>query len=489
MIIKDVINESQGGMSKRWLESQKQANPHVFVDKSGKPYTIANLTLFPIKQPLLPMEELVGEIEAVAKQLKIPFDEINAVNKQPVKQGAGMLVVMKDAKGGLHPFFKFFQRRNMDALGMFWQTNDFKKETGLTWQETRVVGKGTERKEEVIQRIDVKPINSVPVNTDLNIRQVPSQVIAKLTEANPDEAKLIGQLAQYALQGKGDLIPGLALIERDLRVDFGEVATPLALVSGALAGGQYDVVQSQLLSTIGVQWKGATKVFYPEALNEPLFDSILIWPNGEKLRISNKAKGSGGAASVVSIAEIFKKYPERFSPADKRLLSTKYKHLVTAIETISSAGASEGVLSLAQASGIITAQDAEIVYFYLKQKIAKGTRGLTPKLKKILTDKRVYAADTTKPDYAVCYHLTAAIAKLVVGFLNQDMALTTSFLKFMLERANLIQVNQFTKRQGDAVGWERFDVVWPPVFTGKIKFDSSNFQANKRPNGRISFKV
>jgi hypothetical protein len=78
---------------------------------------------------------------------------------------------------------------------------------------------------------------------------------------------------------------------------------------------------------------------------------------------------------------------------------------------------------------------------------------------------------------------------LVVGHLNQDVALTTEFFKFILARANLIQVNQYTAREGDAVKFSKFDVIWPPVFTGKIKFSASDFQSNKKPTSRLSFKT
>jgi hypothetical protein len=73
--------------------------------------------------------------------------------------------------------------------------------------------------------------------------------------------------------------------------------------------------------------------------------------------------------------------------------------------------------------------------------------------------------------------------------LNQNVELTTEFFKFILSRANLIQVNQFTSRKDDAIGWNSFEVVWPPVFTGKIKFSASDFQSNKKPTSRLSFKT
>jgi hypothetical protein len=143
-------------------------------------------------------------------------------------------------------------------------------------------------------------------------------------------------LLKNTLNGSVEPVPGLVPYERDIRVDFGEVAAPLGLVAGAHVGGSYSKVQNELLAPLGVSWASATQVFYPDAGNEPLYDSQIMWPNGEKLRISNKAEGKGGAASTTSILEIIDKYPERFSDEDKAMLEPggKYGDFVTALRTI-----------------------------------------------------------------------------------------------------------------------------------------------------------
>jgi hypothetical protein len=100
------------------------------------------------------------------------------------------------------------------------------------------------------------------------------------------------------------------------------------------------------------------------------------------------------------------------------------------------------------------------------------------------------AAKTDAPDYGVCFHLLAAMARLVVQHLNSDVELSTEFFKFVLSRANLIQVNQFTHNDGQGgVGWQKFDVKWPPVFNTKIKFSASDYQSNKMPTSRLAFKT
>lgn len=483
------LTESQGGIAKRWLESQK--TPIFFLDKSGNRYTFENLVLLPNQSPNLPIPQLAQELEDTIGQLGFNKDEIMAVNKPPVKQGAAMLVIMKDQKNLRYPFIKFFPKRNMDNLGMFWQTADFERETGLQWEQTRVTGKGTQRKEEVIARANLKPLFAVPSNTNIAISAVPAQAKKMLeSELGPDLAVKMAQLLTNALKGDGTPVPGLAPYERDIRVDFGEVASPLAMIAGKQVGGSYQQVATELLRPLGVSWQNATQVFYPAAGNEPLYDSQLIWANGEKLRISNKAEGKGGAASTVSILEVIDKYPERFNNEDKAMLAEGgvYHDFVTALRIIASAKSFEGPVRLAVEFGYIDQADGQRALEMLAAK-SNDTKDLTPRLKEIVSDSSIMAAKTDLPDYKISYHVIAAIARIVVGHLNRDVALTTEFFKFILSRANLVQVNQFTTRQGDAVAYSKFDVIWPPVFTGKIKFSASDFQSNKKPSSRLAFKT
>ena len=488
IILESVLNESAGGISKRWLESQKK--PMFFTDKNGNKYQFENLIILPHETPVLPIAELEQELLDAITQLKFRPDEVRAVNKPPVKQGAAMIVVMKDeANHRRYPFVRFFPKRSMDQLGMFWQTSAFQADTGLSWEQTRVTGTGKDRQAEVITRAELKPLHTVPVNTNIAISSVPQQVVQKVSEQlGPELAQKLGQLAKNVLQGRPDAVAGLAPYERDIAVDFGEVVAPLAMISRNLASGNYQQVETELLRPMGASWDNATMVFYPEAENEKLVDSQIVWPDGTILRISSKAKDKGGAASATSLYETIQKYPERFTAEDNAEMAEggKYFPFVNALKTISTNQTIPGTLKLGIDLGIITEQEGQIVLQYVANKIASGTKGLTKNLVKLLS---VINAKTDLPDYKVCWHLMAVIAKSVVLQLNQDKALTAEFIKFILSRANLIQVGQYTHREGDGVGYTKFNVVWPPVFKGFPSFSSADFQTNKRPGNKIAFKV
>ena len=490
-LLDTILVEAAGGMSKRWLESQQ--SPIYFLDAQGNRYTIDNLVLFPLEQPFLPVAELGAELEDFISQMGLNRQNITFVNRMPAKQGAGMLIIMKDQNGKLFPYFKFFPKREMDNLGMHYSPADFERETGLAWQQTRMTGTGKDRKEEVIARVDLKPKEAVPTNTNIAISAVPAQSGQKLAgkeKIGPELAEKLQQLLANTLAGSKEPVIGLVPYERDIRVDYGEVAAPLGLVAGAHVGGSYNKVENELLGPLGVSWGSATQVFYPEAGNEPLYDSQIQWPNGEKLRISNKAEGKGGAASTTSILEILDKYPERFDKKDQDMLAPggKYGDFVTALRTIASVKSFEGPVKLAQEFEYIDPADAQNALENLKNK-TNDINLMTPRLQEIVKDTSIFNAQTDKPDYKVCYNAIASLARLVVKHLNADIGLTTEFFKFMLSRANLVQVNQFTERKDDGVAFSRFDVIWPPTFTGKIKFSASDFQSNKKASQRLAFSV
>jgi hypothetical protein len=492
-LLDSILNESAGGMSKRWLESQQY--PIYFLDAEGNRYTIDNLLLFPTQSPSAPIEELGDELEKSITQLGLGPQDIHFVNRMPAKNGAGILIIMKNQNGNLFPYFKFSSKRDMDNLGIHWTPADFERETGLAWEQTRMSGTGKNRKEEVISRIDLKPKASVPTNTDMAISSVPGQSGQKLAEdesgkVTPELAAKLEQLLKNTLAGSDQAVVGLEPYDRDIKVDYGEVATPLGLVAGKFVGGSFAKVEAELLAPLGVSWKNATMVMYPEAGNEPLYDSLIMWSNGEKLRISNKAEGKGGAASTTSILEIIDNYPERFDKQDKAMLAPngKYGDFITALRTIAGSSSVVGPVELAIKFGYISRDDGENALENLKNK-TNDINLLTPRLQEIVNDPSIFNAQKTKPDYKVCYHAIASLARLVVKHLNADIGLTTEFFKFMLSRANLVQVNQFTTRKDGGVAFSKFDVIWPPTFTGKIKFSASDFQSNKKCGQRLAFSV
>jgi hypothetical protein len=54
----------------------------------------------------------------------------------------------------------------------------------------------------------------------------------------------------------------------------------------------------------------------------------------------------------------------------------------------------------------------------------------------------------------------------------------------------MIQVKTTMKASGNGTAYTDFSVVWPPTFTGSVKFESQkNYTAGAKPGGRIGFHI
>jgi len=496
MQIKELL-ESQGGVSKRWMVQQQTPNqPTIFTDAQENPYILTNVTVFPLalkpitKTPLkLPQDQLLNQIESTCGMLQINPKSIKYVNAPTRAELAGALVIVTDAKKKKHAFFKYFAARKPDEQGIYWSMTDFKNDTGIEWQQQRVSGTGPTKTKVAIKQLAVKPSNFPDLVTGSSVapKAVPDIVYNTIldTTKNQELAEKLKILTLNTAVGKTTPVPGLGVYEHSLRVNFGEVVSPLALISGKLVGGQYQRVETDLLAPMGLSWKGAKAISYPKG-NERLFDSIIYWPDGTDLKISNKAEGKGGAASTTSLYKTYLDYPERFaSRADKLKLSGKYAIFMDVLAIAYKNKSLMGMLEIAEYLKLISGKEKTWIYDYV-QSGSNNAKLLSPKLIKIRDQV------TPKPGtqgVKAAYHLSSGLANLVVRTLNKDKNLVSEFFKFMLSKANLVQVDQYTQKQGDGLAFSQFNVQWPPHFPKSVLFDASDFQTNKAPGAKLAFKT
>ena len=98
-----------------------------------------------------------------------------------------------------------------------------------------------------------------------------------------------------------------------------------------------------------------------------------------------------------------------------------------------------------------------------------------------------YKAKTEHPLYSAWKHAVAGVARALVQKLNDEDY--TDIYKEVLSHANVVQMYFNAKPKGPDLVCVGFTLVWPPVFTGKIKFDAhKNFSATE-VKGKLGFKV
>jgi hypothetical protein len=475
-LLEDIaLDESTGGIARRWIEIQG-GKEIPFVDANTKePYTLIDVQILPAdpeyKYEDTPQQKGTAALDTAIQNIVEETSPLQ-VNVYGLKNGrAAMVCVMQNSKGDVFVFAKkVLAKRSLGPNGIFWQTTDFAKETGL-WAQTAQMKKAA---------IPIEPTDFVEEGRKYSIRQLVQNISQGLSASNlPKELKDgLPELIKNVQLGNTTGVPGLAEFQSAIEIKLSELAAPIALQSGNFVVGDYDTVNNELLKPMGFTWQQATAVSFP-AKAEKLIDAT-IWFGDEKIDISVKDSSGGGRPSTATIAETLAttEFGGNFE--------TKYKNEIAAIETLDENSAIEGPLLLAQEFGVLDNSDID----FLMNIYAKGVKNVEalPKRWQMLMEMIPYQPDDSHPEYQLGYHLLAVCAKYVAGMLNQDSAKVTDFFKQVLNKSSLVQV--YAKTKADKQGglyYNQFKVVWPPVFNGSIEVDADSYTARTKPSRKISF--
>ena len=206
-----------------------------------------------------------------------------------------------------------------------------------------------------------------------------------------------------------------------------------------------------------------------------------------RVAVSSKANTkSGAAASVSSVSKIIHDKRDQFDPK----VLKEHEKLIQGINLIARSGVKEGVYKTGKLYGFVSDNDIKVIEYLIKS-FDKDEKMLTSRLKKLARtypQKQNLEATLKHPNYNLGYRLLAALARKVVKHLNSQNP--TDLFKAALSKSSMVQVYARTQKKADALAFTDFQIVFPPVFEGKIYFDANtNFYSTDRPKGRISFKL
>lgn len=477
-LIKNIsLNESTGGIARRWLEIQGGKDIPFVHAQTKEQYSIIDVKILPPDPELRyeDTEEMTGPeildmtVQNMVDGAKPPATDVKIFG---VSNGrAAMFVKLKNEQGDIFIYVKKVKaKRSQGPNAIFWQTTDFAKDTGL-WAQTAQMKKAA---------IPIEPTDFVQEGKKYPVDQLIVAVRNGLKDSNmPIELKNgLPALLKNVQEGQARPTPGLAEFQSAIEIKLSELAAPLALKYGNMMSGDYDTVNKELLAPMGTSWKGASAASFPPKA-EKLIDATL-WFGKEKLDISVKDSSGGGRPSTATIAETLAK--SDFTPKFR----TKNKEYIDAITVLDGESAISGPLTLAVNYGALTTADVA----WLETIYNKGTKEVRnmPKNWKTLMAAVPYQPDKSHPEYQLGFHLLAVAAKWVSEHLNEDSDKITSFFKEVLNKSSLVQV--YAKTKADKQGglyYSQFHVVWPPVFTGIIEVDADSYTARTKPSRKVSF--
>ena len=251
-----------------------------------------------------------------------------------------------------------------------------------------------------------------------------------------------------------------------------EWLAPLALSAGMIPGPDRTMLEKGLLA--GKSMINAD-IYYSMSVSETLSDSS-IDKDGFKIYISSKQQGGGAAASLQGIYDVLTSKKKEFGTGFFK--NAKVARFVRIVTDIVARGSLDGMLHAAAEMGVITQE--EIVYLESKQ-----MKKVSAKTKKLASS---FNARTDNPNYDPYYHLIAAIATATCAKLNAEDY--TDVFKAIINKASLVQCYMQTKIRNktdlDILGMQ---VVWPPVFSGKVIFTAQKTFTSSEVRGRLGFKI
>lgn len=481
--------ESSGGIGVRYLETKHGKN--IVFRKDNKDWKMSDVQYFP-PNPRLAYEDLP---KAKAKD-QVITSATNYVNKAHSGSSlqifgtigkAGMLVTMEqvasegeEASGIKQSFLKITaSKKDTGNNPVFWQTTDFVKSAGFTLS-TSVAEKDA---------TSLEPADLLETNQAYNIDQIISEVGSKLaghTEM-PALKKNGATLLRQIQTNTPKPLPGLNQYKTAIETKFGEIAAPIAMITGHLLSGDFKAAERSILKPQGYTFADVESISFP-GKNEPLVDSYLHLPNGSKIGISSKNSAGGAAPSTAIIMQILSEHEADFAKDTKFM--RKYATIMTNLKIVNDLSAIDGPLKLALKFKLITKDDAiYITSIFGKGIIKPGTLKRNAQHLFQILKSSSYTPDQTNLGYETGYHLLAVITRLVVDHLNKDAVLITEFFKAVINKSDICQVYAHTVSKGDALCFHDFNVVYPPTFEGTILVTAEKrYTSRGRPSGKISFE-
>jgi hypothetical protein len=509
-----LLTESEGGMMRRAEEAQRGKRV-AFKNKSGHVINIVDSEVFPQdKDKADDYSQLATEILDYVKAQGVNPQDVMTLPATsgltaPEKSGAALVMIFTDESNKKLAWIALKPAKKVGAYPIFMQTKLFSDLTGYMQLSGKV---GEEDQVSGIQQranLNIKPVGIIATNKAIPIDNISNEVRNFLKSRNdlaPEVKDQIVQLLEEVADGSSNPVPGAGEYAKSYEIDLGETAAPIALIKKKFLSGDWRAAEQGM----DIDFGSIGSVEFPNDPAEKLYDSYLIIDKKTKIRVSSKDKQGGAKASVSGVVDDITNYPERYEGLFDNKTNPGFADLLEIVKIIKDPdmkyvasspnwkknGSIAGVLQLGVKLAVISSDQATRLLGIIDSDAQKLTDKELGDLKVILSYKGT--DDANRKDYRIGWHLLAGVATQVANIVNKNYK-TDAFFKKVLERSNMLQIKTTLKQATtkDAEGnvskgayFSNFQVIYPPVFTGNIKLDSSsNFYATRKPVGKMGFAI
>ena len=411
------------------------------------------------------------------------------------KKFAALVIEVETDSGSIF-LLRYFGYKSNNYLK--WQMNQFVA-------EVQAKGFAIEQKKKEGSKAIHPNVRLFPNRAGITVGQMPLQNVLPLlrsgkggdAEQFPVEEREI--VANFC-ENLGTPVACTKDYDRNYEVQAGEIAAPFALQSNQLVVGNYQEAEQELLDMLkpGLKWANMINVDFPADEVEELIDSYLVSADGIRVGISSKDSGGGAKASAVSIANTLEENRGRIQKMHPNFLkSNENQQYFRFLDIIKEPETKNQIYKLAAEVGLITTQERDKLIALL----AAGGQGLNdPQAVRDIVGDKFYATcmdpatykprDLQSTRYRILYHFSAGLAKLTAAKMNANVESLDRFFRTILESSNMVQVKAKFKMQGDDQGsFSQFNVIYPPVFDGTIRFHPFKKTAATHQPAAFAFEI
>lgn len=456
-VVHDFVFESRGlGARRPGEEFVSNSNPEdkIYVDR---------VTFFPIgKTEYSSYEEMVEELRSLVTSYK---GDINLIKKfMPSDRAFGIAEFVRADGQQKLAWVKPYTTIKLDPT-----QNDWNNQTGIPGYRynSRAAAK---------TQAGLTPQDILTEQSNLTKQDIVNQIAAKFGTTSSltklAQAVASGQKFPITLDAPADV--GFTAF-RDY---FCELLHPIALQTGQYKGNAGDAAARFLgkggFATCSINF-GADKT-------EGLSDSILIGPDGRKIKVSSKgAQGAEASARNLldSIDELKNSNPQ---------LAKKHEKIVRLIDKVVKGGQAGAPLLLGEDYNIIDSDDAAKIKSFKNMAPINldnlKSLNLSARLSKLIKERSTKNTESVN----LYFHSMAAVAHKVAEHINDSTNFSEAASE-ILNNAALVQVYTSATESGNKWTLTQFDTKWPSNTTTGVKFSASKTYYSTDIKGNFTFKI
>jgi hypothetical protein len=410
-----------------------------------------------INPPDAPAYKTAEELQAIIKKTLPKNAIIVHDNKQGSDMRAAIIAKVATPDNNVEYWIRYIKAVPPTGVHSLWQTL-----RGYSYDNPRSAS----------EKIKLKPSDLIKDDSPKTLDELVEEITASITAMGDEELlDAMSQAVSQASHGKDIVIKNGVKYAVAISKYAGEYLGAMVLMSGKLIEGDI----KKAMSALDIKTLKGSKITFPQARLQELYDSTLTTKDGKTLQISTKMHKTGSGSSLSGVVKQLNDDIESRYPKGAKVLRMLGGE---------SSGA-EGVLRAAVAYKILGAADVqEIKSMNLGSKDPNIIVSL--RLKELLAGQKVTSGANKRPGYTIRRHLMAAIANKTIAVINKDDQVLTA-LMLALNNNNYLQVVTVTTISGNDVNM-KFYTKYPTEFTGKPQLQNAAFWSTGE-QGRIAFSL